>query len=303
MTRTFFLWLSQRPSVRNFLESRGPARNLTRRFIAGNTLDEELAVCAEFAKENIWTTADHLGENVTTLAEAASARDAYLETLEEIAKRKLPCTISLKLTALGFDLSEEVAIDHVRTLARRAAEIGSRVEIDMEDTRYTEKTVHVAEMIGSETGCIRVAIQAYLHRTPKDIERLNRAKVMVRLCKGAYIEPPSQAMPSKADVDAAYVTLARNLLDEGTIPALATHDEKMIAAILDHVATNKIAIERFEFEMLHGVRRDLQRKLAQQGFRVRVYVPYGTAWYRYFMRRLAERPANVWFLVKNLLRG
>jgi proline dehydrogenase len=157
-------------------------------------------------------------------------------------------------------------------------------------------------MIGRETGGIRVAIQAYLHRAPADIDRLNRAQVMVRLCKGAYIEPPSVAMPRKSDVDAAYVRLAKTLLDEGTYPALATHDEKMIEAILNHVKQRAIPAEKFEFEMLHGVRRDLQRDLVRRGFRVRTYVPYGAEWYRYFMRRLAERPANVWFLLRNLLR-
>jgi proline dehydrogenase len=157
-------------------------------------------------------------------------------------------------------------------------------------------------MIGRETGVIRVAIQAYLYRTPADIERLNQARVMVRLCKGAYIEPASAAMPKKSDVDAAYVRLSKTLLDEGTYPALATHDDGMIEAILGHVREKAIAPDRFEFEMLHGVRRDLQHDLVKRGYRVRVYVPYGADWYRYFMRRLAERPANVWFLLKNLLR-
>jgi proline dehydrogenase len=221
--------------------------------------------------------------------------------LAEIATRKLPTTISLKLTALGLDFSEDAAVEHLRALAKQAASIGTHVEIDMEDTRYTERTVAIAQRVGSETAAIGVAIQAYLHRTPADVARLNSARVMVRLCKGAYIESAAAAMPAKRDVDAAYQHLSRNLLDHGAYPALATHDEKMIDAILNHAAAHGIEADKFEFEMLHGIRRDLQRSLVARGYRVRVYVPYGAAWYRYFMRRLAERPANVWFVLKNLI--
>ena len=302
MTRKFFLALSQSTAMREFMERSPLARKLNRRFIAGVTLDEELAACGELASEGIWSTMDHLGEDVTSLADGVAARDAYMEALNAIAVKKLPSTIALKLTALGLDLSEDAAVAHLRTLAARAKEIGSRVEVDMEDSRYTETTIRIVEMVGRETGVIRVAIQAYLHRTPADVERLNRAQVMIRLCKGAYIEPASAAMPKKSDVDAAYLTLAKKLLEEGTYPALATHDEHMIEPLLSYIQDRKIVADRFEWEMLHGVRRDLQRDLVKRGFHVRVYVPYGAQWYRYFMRRLAERPANVWFLAKNLLR-
>ena len=303
MTRAFFMYLSQRPGLRRWLEASPSARRLTRRFIAGETLEEELAVCAELAHQGIMTAADHLGENVTDLRDAEAARDAYLATLSAMAARGLPSTIALKLTALGLDLSETAAIEHLRALAIRARTFGSYVEIDMEDTRYTETSIRIAEMVGRETGAIRLAIQAYLYSSPADIDRLNRAKVMVRLCKGAYIEPANLAMQKKSDVDTAYLALGKKLLDEGTYPALATHDEAMIEPLLAHVRERKIDPEQFEFEMLHGVRRDLQRGLAQKGYRVRVYVPYGAQWYRYFMRRLAERPANVWFLIKNLFRS
>jgi proline dehydrogenase len=302
MTRKFFLALSQSRALREFMERSPLARKLNRRFVAGITLDEELSVCGDFASRGIRTTMDHLGENVTSLADGIAARDAYLEALEAIGAKKLPSTIALKLTALGLDLSEDTAVTHLRTLALKAKEIGSGVEVDMEDSRYTETTVRIVEMVGRETGVIRVAIQAYLHRTPADVERLNRAQVMIRLCKGAYIEPPSVAMANKSDVDTAYLALAKKLLDEGTYPALGTHDEKMIDPLLAYIAERKIPTERFEWQMLHGVRRDLQQDLAKRGFRVRVYVPYGAQWYRYFMRRLAERPANVWFLAKNLFR-
>lgn len=302
MTRAFFLYLSQRPGLRRWLEANPSARRLTRRFIAGETLEEELAVCRELAALGIMTTADHLGENVTDLSDAVAARDAYLRALREIEARDLPTTIALKLTALGLDLSEAAATEHLRMLAQRAAAIGRYVEIDMEDTRYTETTVRIAETVGRETRAIRLAIQVYLYRTPADIDRLNRAGVMVRLCKGAYIEPPALAMPKKSDVDAAYLVLGKKLLAEGTYPALATHDEAMIEPLLAYIRERGIPPERFEFEMLHGVRRDFQLRLAEKGYRVRVYVPYGAQWYRYFMRRLAERPANVWFLLKNLFR-
>lgn len=297
MTRRIFLALSQSATLRDFMERSPLARKLNRRFIAGVTLDEEIGACSDLAAEGIWSTMDHLGENVTSLADGVAARGAYMQALDAIAARKLPATISLKLTALGLDISEDAAVAHLRALAARAKEAGSRVEVDMEDTRYTETTVRIVETVGRETGVIRVAIQAYLYRTPADIDRLNRARVMVRLCKGAYIE--STAMPKKSDVDAAYLTLAKKLLAEGTYPALATHDERIIEGILE-LRPNP---ETFEWEMLHGVRRDLQRALVQRGYRVRVYVPYGSQWYRYFMRRLAERPANIWFLLKNLLRS
>lgn len=302
MTRAFFMYLSQRPGLRRWLEANAAARRFTRRFIAGETLDEELAACAELAAAGLLTAADHLGENVMTLEEAAAARAAYDEALEAIAARGLPTTIALKLTALGLDVSEAAAEEHLRALALHAARTGRWVEIDMEDTRYTEATVRLAETVGQETGAVRVALQVYLHRTPSDLARMNRARVMVRLCKGAYIEPPTLALGRKRDVDAAFLQLGKQLLEEGVYPALATHDEAMIEPLLAYARERGIPPERFEFEMLYGVRRDLQRALVARGYRVRIYVPYGAQWFRYFMRRLAERPANVWFLLKNLFR-
>jgi len=311
LTRAFFLFLSQRPGLRRWMETHPSARRLTRRFIAGETLEEGLEACARLAAEGIHTTLDHLGENVATAEQAAQARETYLNVLDRIAARGLPSTVSLKLTHLGFDLSREMAVEHLRALAARAKSLGSRVEIDMEDRRYTEPTVRIAESIGrefggGEFGCVRVAIQAYLYRSAADIDSLNRAKVMVRLCKGAYIEPPEIAIPHKRDVDRNYVALMEKLLDPspqgGTIPGLATHDERMIEAALAYVNKRGVGPEQFEFQMLHGIRRDLQRKLVSEGWRVRVYVPWGAEWYRYFMRRLAERPANVLFLARNLFR-
>jgi proline dehydrogenase len=302
MTRAFFLRLSQSVALRRWMEKSAWARKVTERFVAGEGVEDALTVASRFAAEGIMTTLDHLGENVTTVEEANSARDFYLKALAEIGTRRLPSTISLKLTALGLDVSEDAALANLRALAQKAAQIGSYVEIDMEDRRYTDRTIEFAQEIGIETRAIRVAIQAYLYRTPRDIDRMNHARVMVRLCKGAYIEPAGFAMPRKSDVDDAYESLSKKLLDEGTYPALATHDERMIGSALAHVRARQIPAEKFEFEMLHGIRRDLQRKLAADGHRVRVYVPYGAEWYRYFMRRLAERPANVWFVLRNLFR-
>jgi proline dehydrogenase len=279
LTKAFFLYLSQRDGLRHWMETHAAARRLTRRFVAGETIEDGLDACAQLAAEGIHSTLDHLGENVATLDQAAQACRVYRD-----------------------DLSRDTSVEHLRTLAARAQSLGSRIEIDMEDHRYTEPTVRIAESAGAEFGCVRVAIQAYLYRSAADIDALNRAKVMVRLCKGAYIEGADVAMPRKADVDRNYLSLMEKLLEQGTIPGLATHDERMIQAALAQVKQRGIRPEQFEFQMLHGIRRDLQRKLAADGWRVRVYVPWGSEWYRYFMRRLAERPANVWFLARNLLR-
>jgi len=302
MMRRFFLFLSQQRSLRRWMETHPAARRLTRRFIAGETLEDVLGVCAELQAEGISAALDHLGENVTSLTEAAGSTDSYLAALNEIATRRLPATVSIKVTQFGMDLSEDACLDNVRRLVRRAAEIGSQVEIDMESSRYTDRTLAIATRAAAEHGGVRCVIQAYLRRSQADIERLNQLGIEVRLCKGAYDEPPAVAFPGKDEVDRNYVHLMRELLDRGTYPAIATHDERIIQETERYAWEKRIGVERFEFQMLYGIRRDLQRKLAAEGYRVRVYVPYGTAWYPYFMRRLAERPANAFFLIRNLLR-
>jgi proline dehydrogenase len=300
--RRFFLYLSRHAGLRRWMETHPSARRLTRRFIAGTTLEEVLTVCAQLQSQGIFAALDHLGENVTSLEEAAGSADAYLAALDEIAARRLPATVSIKVTQFGLDLSEAACLENVRRLAARARETGSQVEIDMESSRYTDRTLSIATQAAAEYGGIRCVIQAYLRRSQADIERLNQLGIEVRLCKGAYDETPDVAFPEKADVDRHYVVLMRQLLDHGTYPAIATHDDGMIAETMRHAREKGIGAERFEFQMLYGIRRDLQRKVVAQGYRLRVYVPYGTAWYPYFMRRLAERPANVFFLVRNLLR-
>lgn len=302
LMREFFLYLSQQGKLRRWMETSPLAKKLTKRFIAGETLDEALAVCSLLASEGISVALDYLGENVRSLGEAHGSLDAYLEALNRIAQRGLDSDVSIKITQFGVDLSEEACLQNVRQLAARAAEIGSRVEIDMESTRYTDRTLDIAAKIAAEYGCVRCVLQAYLHRSEADAAFLNERDIPVRLCKGAYNEPPSVAIPAKPDVDTNYAHLMRILFDRGTFPAIATHDEILIAETLRYTTEKGIAKDQFEFQMLYGIRRDLQRKLVSQGYRLRLYVPYGTAWYPYFMRRLAERPANVLFLAKNLLQ-
>jgi proline dehydrogenase len=277
-------------------------RKFTRRFVAGETLEEELKVCQRLAGSGYLSSLDHLGENVTSVEEGAAARDAYLQALNQIAAHRLNSTISLKLTQMGLDFSEEACLDNVRALARRASAAGTRVEIDMESTAYTDRTLDVVVRVAAECGCVRAVIQAYLFRSAADIEKLNRLRVPVRLCKGAYLEPHWEAFARKADVDRNYLALMKTLLDEGAYPALATHDERIHGEALHYARERGIGKDQFEFQMLYGIRRDLQKRLVDQGYRLRLYVPYGTAWYAYFMRRLAERPANLLFLIRNIFR-
>ena len=300
--RGLFLYLSRRQTLRKWMEAWPPSRKITRRFVAGETLEEALAVCERLQKEGIFSTLDHLGENVRTLAEASASCEAYVSALEQIGERHLSTTIAIKLTQFGLDLSRDACLENVRRLEAKAKTAASRVEIDMEASAYTERTLALAIQAGQECGCIRVCVQAYLYRSAADIGHLNAAAIPVRLVKGAYREPPSAAFPRKQDVDENYMTLMKTLLDHGLYPALATHDERMIREALEYVEGRGIRRGSFEFQMLYGIRRDLQRKLIEQGYRLRLYVPYGTEWYPYFMRRLAERPANLWFVLRNLVR-
>ncbi len=304
MMRELLLFLSRQAWLRKWMERSDAAQRFTRRFVAGETLEEALAACARLQKDKILATLDHLGENVTSLEEAVAARDAYLEALRRIAGRGLKATISLKLTQMGLDFSEPACLENVRALARRAREGSTMAEIDMESTAYTDRTLRVVEQVAGECGhrCVRAVIQAYLFRSAADIDRLNRLNIPVRLVKGAYHEPESAAFPDKKDVDRNYVALMKSLLDHGADPAIATHDERILGEAMRYASERGLGKEQFEFQMLYGIRRGLQQRLANQGYRVRVYVPYGTAWYPYFMRRLAERPANALFLLRNLFR-
>jgi proline dehydrogenase len=302
--RGTFLYLSQQKNLRRWMETSPEARKLTSRFIAGMTLGDGLRVARELQSEGMLTSLDHLGENVTTEAEACSARDAYLEALRRLAEARLPATISMKVTSLGLDISPELCRDNTDSLVRLARDTGSRIEFDMEDATYTDRNLTlVREMHTLYPGHVRAVIQAYLYRSEADIDDLSRRGIPVRLCKGAYREPPAVAWPGKADVDNNFVKLMKLLFDKGTHPAIATHDEAMIAQTLAYVSSRKTSPEAFEFQMLYGVGRQHHLRILSRNYRLRQYVPYGSAWYPYFMRRLAERPANVLFLVKNLARG
>jgi proline dehydrogenase len=303
LLRGSLLHLSKQPTLRRWMETSPSANRLTSRFIAGLTLDDALRVATSLRDQNTLATLDYLGENVTTLAEAAAARDNYLRALERIADLRLGSTISVKVTALGLDLSERACFDNLAVLVDKAHAMGARVEMDMEASPYTDRTLRLVHAMHTRhQGSVRAVIQAYLYRSAADVDALCREQIPVRLCKGAYQEPPEVAYQLKTDVDANFVRLTETLFDRGTCPAIATHD----SAILDHadlyIRERRINAEQFEFQMLYGVRRDLQRAMLKLGYALRLYVPYGTAWYPYFMRRLAERPANVGFILRNVMR-
>jgi proline dehydrogenase len=247
------------------------------------------------------TSLDHLGENVKSAAEARRAAEDYLEALRRIAEQKLPATISAKLTSLGLDVSEDLCRENAMAMVRLGRDTNSRVELDMEDSSYTDRTLRIVHDLCADSGSVRAVIQAYLYRSEADVEELCRRGIPVRLCKGAYKEPPSVAWPNKDDVDRNFVKLMHILFDRGTYPAIATHDDAIVGQALEYVRRRNIPSDQFEFQMLYGVRRRLQQQVANGGFRVRLYVPYGSAWYPYFMRRLAERPANVMFIARSLV--
>jgi len=279
------------------------AKRLSSRFVAGETLDDALQAGRRINREGISLTLDHLGENVTSLVEAVASRDVCLVALARIAEEKIEGNVSIKLTQFGIDISEPACRSNVEELVRTANELGSFVRMDMESSQYTERTLQMVVDLHARWRAVGAVIQAYLRRSEKDVEDMCRRGIRVRLCKGAYLEPPEVAFQDKAGVDHNFVHLMKMLLAAGTYPAIATHDEKMIEATKSFAQARNIGRDSFEFQMLYGIRRDLQRRLVAQGYRLRIYVPFGKAWYPYFMRRLAERPANLAFLARNLFRG
>lgn len=304
MLRRILLSLSASRSLRHWMEQSPLSRKLTSRFVAGRTLEDGVRVLRKLTAERTLATLDFLGENVTSLEEASRSQAAYLAALSAIERNQLPATVSVKLTQFGLDFSQRACCENIASLLEHAARLGSRVEVDMESSDYTDRTLQIVQELNRRfPGRVRAVIQAYLFRSEADIRSLSEAKIPVRLCKGAYREPPSVAFASKVDVDRNYLKLVELLLAEGAYPAIASHDEKILRHVLRHIGEQNIAPDRFEFQMLYGIRRDLQRELVRRGFRLRLYVPYGDAWYPYFMRRLAERPANVLFLARNLLRN
>ncbi len=257
------------------METSPTARRLATRFVAGETLEQALTVARRLNTEGMTVTVDHLGESVSSLAEAATARDVYLETLDAIHGQGMEGNVSLKLTQFGLDLSQAECEANVERLVARAAAIGSFVRVDMESSGYTDRTLKLVRELACRHGAVGTVIQAYLYRSKADVEDLCRRSIRVRLCKGAYLEPAAVAFPKKAQVDDNYVELMKLLLDKGTYPAIATHDQKMIEATQAYATERKIGRDRFEFQMLYGIRRDLQRKLVAENYRLRLYVPFG----------------------------
>jgi proline dehydrogenase len=301
--RSALLYLSRIKGLRRWMETSPAVTRLTSRFAAGLTLDDALAVSEKLRRERILVSLDHLGESVTSLKEAGDSLDSYLEALGRLSSGGFDASVSIKLTQFGLDLSETACRANVERLVGEAARHGKMVEIDMESSEYLDRTLDIAVAMHETYGNVRTVIQAYLHRSGKDLERLCEMGLPLRLCKGAYKEPPAIAMRRKRDVDANYVRLMKILMERGRYPGIATHDEKIVDEAHRFARERGIPAERYEFQMLYGIRRDLARRFVRDGYRIRLYVPYGVAWYPYFMRRLAERPANLVFLVRNLLKG
>ena len=300
-SRNLFLWASRRRWLARLATGFPLTRPMVRRFVAGERLDDALAALERLRQRGMRWTVDVLGESVSSVETAVAAADSYLQTLDALAARGLEANVSLKPTQMGLDIDPALCRRNIARVVDRAAEIGAFVRVDMEDHTKTDATLEIVRGLHEGYPDIGAVIQSYLRRSADDVEQLIAERIRVRLCKGAYDEPASVAFTSRAEVDESFVRLMERLLLDGRYPALATHDEQLIVRAIDFAETNGIAADRFEFQMLYGVRRDLQDWLVEQGWTVRVYVPYGAQWYPYFMRRLAERPANVLFVLRTLL--
>jgi proline dehydrogenase len=300
--RSALLALSGRRSLGRLARRMPLSRTMVARFVSGETLDEALPALERIRTAGLHTTVDVLGESVSSADDAAAAADRYVAMLDAIVAGGLDGNVSLKLTQMGLDIGQDVCRANVERVFRKAAELGAFVRVDMEDHSKTDATLALWRDLRPANPSSGVVIQAALRRSAEDVEALIAEGARVRLCKGAYKEPASVAYQDKADVDLAYVRLMERLLRDGTYPAIATHDERIVRRAIAFVREEGIEPERFEFQMLYGIRRDLQESLVHDGWTVRVYVPFGAEWYPYFMRRLAERPANVAFLLRSVLR-
>jgi proline dehydrogenase len=305
LLREFFIALSSNRSLRHFAESNPLGQRMSKRFVAGNTVRDGVKVTRELNARKIAVTIDNLGENVTNPEEARQSAVLYHQMIDEITTGGLNCNVSLKLTHMGMDVDEQLCRSIVSDLVDHAARVNSFVRVDMEGSPYTQKTLDLVHDLHSRPGHqgrVGTVIQAYLYRSEKDVQDLLAKGIRIRLCKGAYKEPADIAFQEKADVDKNYVHLTKILLKSGVYHGIATHDENIIIQTKEFATREKIDRDSFEFQMLYGIRRDLQEQLVRDGWRMRVYVPFGTEWYPYFMRRLAERPANALFIARNLLR-
>ena len=304
MLRDTLLYLSNQPRVFKFVRNSRLARHFAKRFVPGETLADALEVVRALNARGISASLDLLGESTSNEREARAARDECIRMLDRIHEAGLDSNVSVKLTAMGLDIDHELCVGVMQDILARAQQYDTFVRIDMEASAYTEVTLRMFEerLYPAYKANVGVVVQSYLYRTLADVEHLNGLRARVRICKGAYKEPPSVAYPEKKDVDANYVKCMRELMLKGNYPGIATHDPAMINEAKRWAKEQGIAKDRFEFQMLYGIRRDLQQSLVKEGYRMRVYVPFGTQWYPYLMRRLAERPANVAFITGNVIR-
>lgn len=304
MLRNTLLYLSNQPRVFKFIRNNRLARGFASRFVAGETIDTAIAAVKVLNAKGISATLDLLGESVYNESEARATGTEYLKLLDRIHEEQLDANVSVKLTALGLDVSEDLCISVTSDVLARARAYENFVRLDMESSAYTQRTLDLFEekLFPHYKENVGVVLQSYLYRTKADVERMNAINARVRICKGAYKEPESVAFPDKKDVDENYMVCTKLLLTEGAYTGIATHDEAIIERIKDWVSENNISLDRFEFQMLYGVRRDIQEQLVAEGYNMRVYVPFGTQWYPYLMRRLAERPANIAFMTGSILK-
>jgi len=302
MIRATLIALSHNRAAKRFVLSNRLARRMARRFVAGEELDDALAAARASNEAGMKASLDFLGENVATREDAQRARDMYLGIFDRIGRDRLDANVSLKLTQLGLDFGAEFCLEQMLPIVKHAESLGNFVRIDMEGSAYTERTIEIARSLRGQSAAVGTVIQAYLRRSEQDVRSLVAAGCRIRLCKGAYLEPPEIAFAEKREVDANFVRLMEILLPSGVYHGIATHDPRMIAATKEFAEKQSIGKDKFEFQMLYGIRPDLQRQLIREGYRMRVYIPYGLDWFPYFMRRLAERPANLIFILRNLFR-
>jgi proline dehydrogenase len=299
--RALLLHLSESKRLAPLIMRNSLSRRVARRFVAGETLDDAIEAAREVNRAGQTASLDLLGENISDETGARRAAQGYLEMFDRIAREKLEANVSLKLTQLGLDLGEAPCEELTEKIVAHASQLGNFVRIDMEGSAYTQRTVEIAKRVRAKHASVGTVMQAYLYRAEQDIKELLERGCRIRLCKGAYKEPPEIAFPKKEDVDANYVKLMKLLLPSGIYHGIATHDPAMIQATKEFAREKNIGREQFEFQMLYGIRTDLQQQLVREGYRLRIYIPFGTDWFPYFMRRLAERPANLVFFLRNLL--
>lgn len=303
MTKSLLLYLSTNEGFKSFLTRFESFNNVTHRFVAGEKLGDAVEAIRRLNKKKITASFDHLGESISSEPETRAEVSEYLRVLDSINENRLESNVSVKLTQLGLDIDKELCYRNTRAIVEAAARYQNFVRIDMEDSSKTDGTLDIFRRLRHEFVNVGIVIQSYLYRSEKDVEDLLKIGARIRLCKGAYKEPESVAFQNKRDVDDNYVKLMKLLLVSGIYHGIATHDENMIAETKKFASERGVPPDQYEFQMLYGIRRDLQEMLVGEGFRMRVYVPYGKYWYPYFMRRLAERPANIWFVIKNMMKG